>query len=425
MTYDKMLRFLWLAALIFFPISCNSTDTVTPTQSVTDGAILISAGENFALGFFSPANSTNRYVGIWYNKIPDRTVVWTANRENPVRHSSGVLTINGGNLVLLNDGGHSINNSLWSTNVPTSVNYSSARLKDSGNLVLTDDHQRILWESFDYPTNTLLPGMKLGLNRQTGLNWNLTSWKSADDPAPGEFSIGLDPLGVPQYFLKKGSRPIWRSGPWNSVRLSGAPDINSDPVYRWSYVANDEEIYLTYSGNNTSITSRFFLDDSGSMRSLMWNDKNHRWNVMRGANQDKCDQYANCGAYGSCEPSRVAECECLMGFEPKTPGDWNLRDWAGGCVRRRSLDCDGKGDGFLRLAQVKVPDTSRSRVEPGLNLEACKEECLNNCSCTAYASEGDRGCLMWYGDLVDIRVYTGDDEGQDIYTRLAASELGE
>ncbi|XXG55425.1 hypothetical protein AAC387_Pa03g3094 [Persea americana] len=102
--------------------------------------------------------------------------------------------------------------------------------------------------------------------------------------------------------------------------------------------------------------------------------------------QDRCDRYANCGAYGSCDPNRVDECECLRGFEPKTPSDWELRVWLGGCVRRRSLDCDGKGDGFLRLEHVKVPDTSRSRVEPGLSLEGCKEECLKKCSCTAYAS---------------------------------------
>ncbi|XXG69595.1 hypothetical protein AAC387_Pa06g2418 [Persea americana] len=113
------------------------------------------------------------------------------------------------------------------------------------------------------------------------------------------------------------------------------------------------------------------------------------------------------------------------GFEPKAPSEWNLRDWSGGCVRLRSLDCDGKGDGFLRLANAKLPDTSRSRVEPGLNLDACKEECLKNCNCTAYASadisEGGRGCLMWHGDLVDLRVYSVG--GQDIYTRVAASDL--
>ncbi|RWR88172.1 G-type lectin S-receptor-like serine/threonine-protein kinase RKS1 [Cinnamomum micranthum f. kanehirae] len=410
MVCDKMFRSLWLSALVFFPI-CYSTDTLTPIQSLRDGDTLISAGQIFVLGFFSPGNSKNRYVGIWYNNIQDQPVVWTANRENPVGDSSGILTINGGTLVLV-DGGHSINKTLWSTNVSSSTmaNYSSATLTDYGNLVLTDDHQRRLWESFDHPTNTLLPRMKLGLDRRTGLNRILTSWKSADDPAPGNLSLGLDPVGVPQYFLRTGSHPIWRIGPWNGERLNGSPTMNGDSVYGWIYVANDDEIYVMYNRSTTSITSRFVLDDT---------------DIMEKAKVHACDRYAYCGAYGNCDPSRVPECECLRGFEPKRPSDWNLRNWSGGCVRQRSLDCDGKGDGFLRLANVKVPDTSRSRIEPDLSLEGCKEECLKNCSCTAYASavirEGGHGCLMWDGDLVDLRVYS--DGGQDIYTRVAASVL--
>ncbi|XXG69583.1 hypothetical protein AAC387_Pa06g2408 [Persea americana] len=427
MAFHKTFQSLLLVAFIFFP-NCTSIDTITPSQSLRDGEILISVGENFVLGFFSPGNSsTNRYVGIWYNKITDQTVVWTANGENPVKNSSGVLLIKGGNLVLV-DGGHSnYSNTLWSTNVSTTANYSSATLTDSGNLVLTDDHQRVLWESFDYPTNTWLPQMKLGLDRRTGLSRFLTSWKSTTDPAPGEFSFAVDPTGVPQYFMRKGSLPIWRTGPWNGLRLSGAPQMNEIMVIDllFSYVANDDEIYLMYTVTNTSITTRSVLDDSGVNHRLIWNDNNQRWILIAAGNKDRCDQYAICGAYGSCDPNRLVECECLKGFEPKTPREWNLRDWSGGCVRRRSLDCDGKGDGFLRLANAKVPDTSRSRVEPGLNLEACKEECMKNCNCTAYASAdisgGDHGCLMWEGELVDLRVYSVG--GQDIYTRVAAYEL--
>ncbi|RWR88176.1 G-type lectin S-receptor-like serine/threonine-protein kinase [Cinnamomum micranthum f. kanehirae] len=420
-----MLPPVWLAALIFFPI-CNSIDTITSFQSLRDGETIISAGENFVLGFFSPGNSTNRYVGIWYNKISDHMVVWTANRENPVRTSSGVLTINGGHLVLL-DGGNNSNITLWSTNVSSSTmaNVSSATLKDDGNLVLTDDHGVILWESFDYPTNTYLPGMKMGLNLRTGFKQILTSWKSADDAAPGEYSYSIDPAGVPQYIFRKGSDPIWRSGPWNGERISGNPIMNRDAdADSWIYVANDDEIYLTFK-YNSSITVASVLHHSGLFNWMMWNDKNRRWNQLWSATQDRCDRYATCGAYGSCDSSRLAPCECLKGFEPKTPSDWNLRDWLGGCVRRRPLDCERKGNGFLRLERVKVPDTSKSRVEPGLSLEACKEECLKNCSCTAYASadikgEG-HGCLMWDGELVDLRVYP--DGGQDIYIRVAASEL--
>jgi hypothetical protein len=32
------------------------------------------------------------------------------------------------------------------------------------------------------------------------------------------------------------------------------------------------------------------------------------------------------------------------------------------------------------------------------------------------------GCILWFGDLVDIRQYTED--GQDLYIRMASSEIG-
>ncbi|KAJ8622121.1 hypothetical protein MRB53_030650 [Persea americana] len=428
MAYHKSFHSLLIVVSIFFQI-CSSIDNITQIQSVRDGETLTSAGKNFVLGFFSPANSKNRYIGIWFNKIPDQTVVWVANRENPVRNSSGILTINGGNLVvLLRDGGYNNTTTptiLWSTNISTVSNYSSARLMDSGNLVLIDNHETILWQSFDYPTDTFLPRMKLGLDRRTGLNRLLTSWRSTDDPAPGEFSFGLDPRGMPQYFLRKGSDPLWRSEPWNGLRLFSMQ--GTDPSFMFTLVANDDEIYYMYNKNDSSIFARTVLDASGVFRRLMWTSEKRQWNVMWEAVQDRCDRYENCGAYGTCDSNRLSECSCLKGFEPKMSKEWNLRDWSDGCVRRRPLDCAGIGDRFLELVRVKLPDTSRSRVEPTLSLNECKEDCLRNCSCTAYASanisgEGSAsGCVIWYGNLIDLKVYS--DEGQDIYIRMAASEL--
>ncbi|MFS7980075.1 putative non-specific serine/threonine protein kinase [Helianthus anomalus] len=110
-------------------------DTITLIQPVKDGDILVSNGETFALGFFSPANSTNRYVGIWYNKISEQTIVWVANRDRPISNSTGILSVDHtGNLVLQEKDQSFV---FWSTNVSGVVNNSfTAQLLDSGNLVL-------------------------------------------------------------------------------------------------------------------------------------------------------------------------------------------------------------------------------------------------------------------------------------------------
>ncbi|KAM7523092.1 hypothetical protein LguiA_012994 [Lonicera macranthoides] len=49
------------------------------------------------------------------------------------------------------------------------------------------DPQNFLWQSYDYPTDMLLPGMKLKWDRKTKLNWYLSSWKSEDDPSSGNY----------------------------------------------------------------------------------------------------------------------------------------------------------------------------------------------------------------------------------------------
>ena len=51
-----------------------------------------------------------------------------------------------------------------------------SRLQDSGNFVVQDETRNTtLWQSFDHPTNCLLPGMKLGYNLTTMQNWTTYS----------------------------------------------------------------------------------------------------------------------------------------------------------------------------------------------------------------------------------------------------------
>ena len=74
------------------------------------------------------------------------------------------------------------------------VSNTSAILHDNGNFVLREQSSgRQLWQSFDYPTDTFLPGMKLGINRKTGHTWSLRSWRSSMVPKVGDFTFGMDP----------------------------------------------------------------------------------------------------------------------------------------------------------------------------------------------------------------------------------------
>nr|POE84963.1 g-type lectin s-receptor-like serine/threonine-protein kinase [Quercus suber] len=303
-----------------------------------------------------------------------------------------------------------------------------AQLLDSGNLVLVqEDNKSVIWQSFDYPTNTLLPFMKFGLDRRTGLNRFLTCWKSKDDPGTGNSSLRIDPIGFPQLFLYMGQTPTWRAGPWNGLRLSGVPEMTQNFIFNISFVNNQDEIFIMYGIINPGIFSRMVVNESGAVERYTW--RGGRWFQFWHAPKEPCDKYLECGPNSYCDPSNADkfECTCLPGFEPKSSQDWYLRDGSGGCVRKQGVSTCNSGEGFVKLARVKVPNTSVARANMSMSWKECEQECLRNCSCTAYTSAnvsmGGIGCLTWHGNLVDTRTYTND--GQDLYLRVDADVLAQ
>ena len=105
--------------------------------------------------------------------------------------------------------------------------------------------------------------------------------------------------------------------------------------------------------------------------------------------------------------------KCFLGFEPKSSHD---------CMReKQGVSMCNNGEGFMKLANMKVPDTSIAHVDMSLSMKECEQKCLRNFSCMAFASanenEGGIGCLTWQGDLVDTRTFL--DGGQDLYIRDA------
>ncbi|KAF8389591.1 hypothetical protein HHK36_024108 [Tetracentron sinense] len=421
--FSPSLRGKWISPYFRSPQEISiAVDTITLTQPISEGQTLVSSGQIFELGFFTPGNSTNRYIGIWYKNSPP-AVLWVANRENPITDSTGVLAVGkDGNLVILNQAQIII----WSSNLSKVAENPVAQLLDSGNLVLQDKSSSYLWQSFDYPSDTQFPGMKIGWDLKTGLNRYLTSWKNADDPSPGEFTYRNDIHGLPQLFIREGSSKIFRSGPWNGLRFSGVP-LLSILVFKTFFVYNTEESYYMYEHSQNHFITRLTLNHSGLLQRLIWNEGSSEWTVLYTTQHDQCDSYGHCGTNSICRINDSPMCNCLLGFIPKSPQEWDVLNSSSGCARRIQLDCQ-KGEGFIKIVGVKLPDSLHFWLNMNLSLKECKAECLKNCSCTAYANsdirEGGSGCLLWFGDLNDIREFNQGDSMQDIYIRMAASEPG-
>ncbi|XP_060675146.1 G-type lectin S-receptor-like serine/threonine-protein kinase At4g27290 isoform X2 [Ziziphus jujuba] len=150
--------FVFVGIHLLFSIIKFSTaiDAITQTQFVSDGSSLTSKDGSFKLGFFSPANSSYRFLGIWNRKIPLRTVSWVANVHKPINDSSGILMINSsGNAVILSQN----TTVVWYTSSSKQAVNPILQLLDSGKLVLRDGKDGnsgiFLWQSFDHPIGTV------------------------------------------------------------------------------------------------------------------------------------------------------------------------------------------------------------------------------------------------------------------------------
>ncbi|KAI3758085.1 hypothetical protein L6452_05633 [Arctium lappa] len=389
-----------------------------------DGDTILSDGGMFELGFFSLGNSKNRYLGIWYKKISNRTVVWVANRDAPLNSTSGMFQVSSdGILQLLSDG-----DTIWSSSFVSLRNIAPvAQLLDNGNLVVRDEHstdqQIFIWQSFDYPGDTILPGMKFGKDLVTGIDRRWMSWKSLDDPSPGRYTAWMDTNGFPQIFVGQGKDLHLRFGPWNGNTFSGMPKLRANPTSVNVFVINEREIYFRFEVDSSIIT-RIYMNPEGGVARMNWVNRSQSWfPILTVAPIDSCSPYGVCGPYATCNPNNLPVCSCMGGFEPKRPEEWNVSYWSSGCLRRTSLDC-GSGDGFRRISGVKFPDTRRSWYNLSMTLGECEMACTMNCSCTAYANiyirNGGSGCLLWFDELMDLR---DCDETQSFYIRMAVSEL--
>nr|BAC80024.1 putative receptor protein kinase [Oryza sativa Japonica Group]BAD30704.1 putative receptor protein kinase [Oryza sativa Japonica Group] len=426
-----------LFLFFFFSLAASASDNILANSSLADGQKLVSAGGVFELGFFTPPGSTTaaRFLGIWYRDIDPPTVVWVANRDAPVSGTAGSLAVvvnggggGGGGRLVLGDGSGRV---VWSS-APSNVTASdpvAARLLDSGNFVLAGGGGSgdVIWQSFDYPSDTLLPGMKFGWDLTTGLDRYLTTWRSAGDPSPGDYTFKIDPRGAPEGFIwYNGTSPVYRNGPWDGLQFSGEPEMEpNNTSFRFEFVANRTDVYYTFvvdGGGGGGVLSRFVLNQSSAQR-YVWLPQAGGWSLYWSLPRDQCDQYAHCGAYGVCDVGAASMCGCPAGFAPASPRNWELRDSSAGCARRTRLNCTG--DGFLPLRGVKLPDTTNATVDAAIAVDQCRARCLANCSCVAYAASdvrgGGSGCIMWSSPLVDIRKFSYG--GEDLFMRLAASDL--
>ncbi|GMY34219.1 G-type lectin S-receptor-like serine/threonine-protein kinase CES101 isoform X2, partial [Fagus crenata] len=308
--------------------ACSQRDTLVQGQQLKDGQYLSSASGNYRLGFFSGSGRKHHKP------------VWVKNRNTPIFDDSGVLTIgNDGCLKILHNGEEEIVQ--FSVQ---SISNTSTTLLDSGNFVmhelnLNGSIKQVLWQSFDYPTNTLLPGMKLGFNTKTGHNWSLTSWPNKEDPASGSFTLGMDPNNTNQLIIWWQGEIYWVSGLWPNFSFNLPHVLSNDVYYHFSYHSEENE--------------KLTLKASGALLGM---DMNGEKDIL------------------SCERASFLD----------------------GCLGKKNDKCFS-GERFISRKGIMLQSGFKFNKRDKLTLSDCKAICVSYCSCSAYASKNDdeTGCKIW------------------------------
>lgn len=156
------LQYLCLFLISISPILANAQ---TENRIALGSSLLASDNSSswkspsgdFAFGFRLLDHQNLFLLAIWFDKIPDKTIVWYANGDNPAPKGSKLkLTNDGGQLTLNNPQGQVI----WKADsVGNGVAYAS--MLDTGNFILANGESLYLWESFKHPSDTILPSQVL------------------------------------------------------------------------------------------------------------------------------------------------------------------------------------------------------------------------------------------------------------------------
>ncbi|KAK6162296.1 hypothetical protein DH2020_002137 [Rehmannia glutinosa] len=350
-------------------IGSKKLESFEGSQVILRGNTTItSENTTFKLGFFAPNNEFKWYLGIWYASIPIPTYVWVANRERPINNllSASAEITEDGKLAVMDQDSRTI---MWETNNVEKA--SGLSLSEQGNLVLLSSDGRIVWQSFDFPTDTWLPGMNLTAGQR------LTSWKSSIDPTLGRFDF-IDPF---------------------------------TPMATFGYT----EVPLE-SGIKPPLT-RFVLDHMGRLKQFTWSQQSEIWNMFWSQPENVCRVYGLCGNLGLCNGEPLSPCQCLNGFSPVDGVSWGKDDFSEGCWREGDEHC-GENDKFEEVGAVSYERTtvvsfSGSRSE-------CEKACLKNCSCVGlYHNANDNFCKNLYGSLLNLRNITSDSTIHDkLYVRV-------
>ncbi|KAM7469681.1 hypothetical protein LguiA_007864 [Lonicera macranthoides] len=299
-------------------------------------------------------------------------VLWCANRDNPVRDNATLHFTADSGLELKDVDGTLV----WSTNT-SALPVTRLNITDGANLMLLDSKDNVIWQSFDYPTDTWLPNQEISSNK------GLTSSNSSSNFGTGLYSLtvgGKSPYNTLNAFInseppqKYGSLFVFQYNYFSDY--SSIEGFSNNALFKVNRAAH-RFLYIRLEPNgHLNVYQLPYYSESQEIIPLSIFDRS----------EDNCDYPTVCGNYGICSENGL--CSCPGGNYSYFTQLQDLKPNLG-CRPVTPLSCkDANFHTFLELNGVTYFNFKFHYSK--MDRDSCKKACLDNCTCkAAFFSSGN------------------------------------
>jgi hypothetical protein len=227
----------------------------------------------------------------WFSNSAAKTIVWSANHGHPVyTWQSKVKLDTHGTMVVKDYNGQTV----WTNNV-SSLDADRAQLLDTGNLVVKRKCDVILWQSFDSPTDTLLPNQNITAATKLVSTQTLV--------VPRHYSFKFDDQHILSLFNdEKDISYIYWPNPYINIWAKQRNSFNSTAIGALDcsgHFLGSDNLSFAAADLGVGIMRRLTLDYDGNLR-LYSMHKNGTWMITWNPFPGLCYVRGLCGVNGIC-----------------------------------------------------------------------------------------------------------------------------
>ncbi|GLU07098.1 hypothetical protein SLE2022_240720 [Rubroshorea leprosula] len=357
----------------------NNSDPKWDSEELTLQPIFVN--EPFVCGFHCKVEENNTClfaISIFisngsYPYNPISRMIWSANRNNPVGRGSKLQLSQQGDLTL-----QDVDSTLvWSTKT-AGKSILELMLNNSGNLMLFDGNKKMVWQSFDHPTDSLVPRQRLVSGQKLVANMSATNWSE------GLYSFSIDNNGSFVAYMESDATLLYYQSPGSKLRSA------TGQFYAEYHSCRFGTLSLPEVRIGSSSFSFIQLDHDGHL-SKFWGTETGWEKAYDLFNKklNSCSYPLVCGEYGICSP----EGSCSCPEADKNRGTYtyfrqiNSSQQNFACSPYNPISCKSPNQSLLEVKDVDfalhdfvLHDFGRGNYHK-TDKESCKQGCLKNCSC--------------------------------------------